>query len=360
MNKDITVSIGRAIAIICMVAGHSWINSPIEVSVNLFDMTLFYLVSGYCFKDKYLDNVLVFLKRRIEGLWVPYVKWGIISVLLHNIFLNIGIYSVDIDGNPVESWYFNDIIKRILGCLIFGTGPDGFLGGYWFLKDMFFAVMIAFISLLSLRKYRHSSLLGGGMLLILSVLRFETHFYLPYIHTSTILSASIFCIGYYMNKKNIVSMISMNSIYLLIISALSLFLLFLGYIYFPIKMSDLNIEIGSTICIITFFIYSILSSLSLLSICQRYKERINGTILRMLCIIGDNTLLILTFHMLSFKLLNYFLYFMFDLQYYTTGFTPTNISYAAKGWWVLYTLLGIFIPISSLFITSLVNNKRKC
>ena len=89
--------------------------------------------------------MLVFLRRRIEGLWVPYVKWGIISILLHNIFLNIGIYSVDIDGNPVESWYFNDIIKRIIGCLIFGTGPDGFLGGYWFLKDMLFAVMIAFI-----------------------------------------------------------------------------------------------------------------------------------------------------------------------------------------------------------------------
>lgn len=50
MNNN-SISLAKGIAIICMVAGHSWVESPIEKGVNLFDMTLFFLMSGYCFEN---------------------------------------------------------------------------------------------------------------------------------------------------------------------------------------------------------------------------------------------------------------------------------------------------------------------
>lgn len=105
MTKDNSISLCKGIAIICMVAGHSWINSPIEKGTRLFDMTMFFLLSGYCFKEKYLTNFSSFLIKRAKGLWIPYVKWGIISVLVHNTFLQLGVYSVDSESNPINYLY---------------------------------------------------------------------------------------------------------------------------------------------------------------------------------------------------------------------------------------------------------------
>lgn len=352
MNRDNSVSMCRAVAIICMVAGHSWINSPIEVVVNLWDMTLFYFVSGYCFKTKYFSNAIDFLRNRIKGLWVPYVKWGVISVLLHNIFLKIGLYSVDIDGTTIQQWNLNEILYRIAGCLIFGNGPDGFLGGYWFLKDMFFAVLLSFTTLWLLRHVKSASLIGGGIVLILSLLRIRYQIAIPYVHTSTLLSASIFCIGNYCKQEDLIVRIAKNRGYTNCIVVVCLVLLFFGYFVYPLSMSSLNIEVGNLSNTIAFFVYSTLTSFAVLSLFNRLTSNYEtGKFVRALVFIGNNTLPILTFHMLAFKLINYVIYKVYDLPLYTIGLFPTNIAYASKGWWIVYTIAGIVIPSVIVIIT---------
>ena len=356
--KDNAIAISRAIAIICMVAGHSWIASPIEKAVNLFDMSLFYVVSGYCFNPGYISNPVAFLKKRISGLWFPYVKWGVISVLLHNIFLNLGIYSVDSLGIPITVWGVTEIIKKILGCFVFGEGPDGFLGGYWFLKDMFFAVMLAYFSLVIAKGITKKATMGGVILLVLSVIKSYSNVSIPYIHTSTILSSSIFIVGYVIKQQNIVMTIA-RSRYRFTLFLLAIILLLFGYQLAPLSMSQLNIEVCDTSFVFPFFLYSTVTSISILTILVMFREVLNRIeITRFAIYIGNNTLTILTFHMLAFKSVNYLLCKCYTLESYTIGLFPTNLDYAAQGWWVVYTVIGVVVPISYKYILDKLFNKK--
>ncbi len=85
---DYTMCYMKAIGIICVVVGHSLTGSVIEHFVGLFHMPLFFFVSGYLFKEKYVSNLKSFFGRRMKTLWWPTFKWIAIVVLLHNVFFS--------------------------------------------------------------------------------------------------------------------------------------------------------------------------------------------------------------------------------------------------------------------------------
>lgn len=162
-HKDLTVNYCKGFAIVLMVLLHSsrWIESSfIGHWICLFHMPLFFVMSGYCFKEKYLNNFKTFIFRRINGLWVPYVKFGIIFLALHNVFYHFYIYN-DIygsyTGETSKIYGLQDYalqLQRILRMV----GTEQLLGGYWFLPTLFYASIFAYLII----RYIHNSLLGGG------------------------------------------------------------------------------------------------------------------------------------------------------------------------------------------------------
>ena len=85
--RNMLVDTGKGIAIILMCIGHAYCPDALFYFIYMFHMAFFFMMSGYFFSDKNLDNPKAFIWKRITGLWVPFVKWGLIFVLLHNIFL---------------------------------------------------------------------------------------------------------------------------------------------------------------------------------------------------------------------------------------------------------------------------------
>lgn len=69
-KRNETITIAKSIAIILMVIGHSGVAHWMGSFINMFHMPLFFLCSGYCFKDKYLNTPKTFALRRIKGIWV--------------------------------------------------------------------------------------------------------------------------------------------------------------------------------------------------------------------------------------------------------------------------------------------------
>lgn len=63
-DYDIRVSICKAFAIILMVLAHST-GGTFDHFVNLFHMPLFFFMSGFCFKEKYLVDFCGFIVRKI-------------------------------------------------------------------------------------------------------------------------------------------------------------------------------------------------------------------------------------------------------------------------------------------------------
>ena len=75
--RDESITIAKAIGIILMVVAHAGIPDMFNHFIVMFHMPLFFFVSGYCFKEKYLSTPAVFVLKRIKGLYVPFVKYSL-------------------------------------------------------------------------------------------------------------------------------------------------------------------------------------------------------------------------------------------------------------------------------------------
>lgn len=107
--------------------------------------------------------------------------------------------------------------------------------------------------------------------------------------------------------------------------------------------------------IIPYFIVATIGSWSIFSLCQ--KISIDNFIGRFLTKIGDITLNILTWHMLSFKVVSYMLILNYGLDISRLAEFPVIIEYAQKGWWVLYLFVGVIIPYSCYTINKWIHSK---
>ena len=67
------VNILKALAITLVVSGHLEFSLLGMFTPYSFQLALFFFISGYLFKDKYIDDVFTCVKRRIQTLLVPYL-----------------------------------------------------------------------------------------------------------------------------------------------------------------------------------------------------------------------------------------------------------------------------------------------
>lgn len=70
------INILKALAIILVVSGHLEFRFFDMFPPYSFQLALFFFISGMLFKDKYLDNVLEYVKRRVKSLLVLYFLYS--------------------------------------------------------------------------------------------------------------------------------------------------------------------------------------------------------------------------------------------------------------------------------------------
>lgn len=140
-NRDSLFSIAKGIAIILMVIGHSGCPDALSNIIYMFHMPLFFILSGMLFKESYLEDKVssvTFLKKRIKGLYFPYVKYGLLFLLFHNVFYYLNIYNsvYGFRGQVSHIYGVHDFIHGFLNVITM-TGAEQLLGGYWFLEFLF-------------------------------------------------------------------------------------------------------------------------------------------------------------------------------------------------------------------------------
>ena len=77
---DDSVSFAKGIGIILMVLGHTFFSPYGHDVIYMFHMPLFFFISGYCFKESYLEDFRSYARKRIGKIYVPFVKWGLICL----------------------------------------------------------------------------------------------------------------------------------------------------------------------------------------------------------------------------------------------------------------------------------------
>lgn len=96
--------------------------------------------------------------------------------------------------------------------------------------------------------------------------------------------------------------------------------------------------------VLPYFITAVSGTLAVFMISKIIVKK-SKSINKSLTDIGDNTITILTWHMLSFKLVSLLIIALYSLPIERLAEFPTIEEYAQQGWFVPYTIIGIAIPL---------------
>lgn len=134
-KRNPMISIAKAIGIMLMVIGHVYDKESWGVHyIYMFHMPLFFVLSGYFLKvPQSGKDFLVFVKKKIIGLYVPFLAWTVLFILVHNFLLHFdigaGYYSV------------RDMLYALVKTAVTFASTERVLVGFWFLKALFTAVV---------------------------------------------------------------------------------------------------------------------------------------------------------------------------------------------------------------------------
>lgn len=147
------IDICKALAIYCMVLGHTGTSQKISIIIHVFHMPVFFILSGYCFNEKKNSNLLAFIKKRFMTLVVPYFVFGIALFAVWDVALLVMHRQAEMRSisNLMTSILWNNANASAFGVI------------QWFLPCLFFSETI-FAVLLKISK--NSIFLSGGILLL--------------------------------------------------------------------------------------------------------------------------------------------------------------------------------------------------
>lgn len=335
MGRNNTITYLKALGIILMVLGHSDCNIPYIVGfLYMFHMPLFFFASGFCFKPIHLDNFQVFAWKRIKGLYWPFVKYGLIFVLLHNFLFSVNIYNGQFGylGN-VSHWFSTtEIIESIQETFLM-QHIERLLGGFWFLCTLFWASLIAWIAL----KMCKNTIIVAICLFAICLIMNKMVWFVPFIKISSreFAAAFLFVIGYLFAQFKFPRF----PLYIVLFSFL---LTFIGTFFWRSAMNEMPC---SNKIFPLYILTAILSTWSFYSLFFKWKET-SSMFSKFMIFVGNHTFEILTWHLLSFKIISLIIIHFYKLPIVQLASFPTIQIYSVKGWWIAYLVSGVVLPLA--------------
>lgn len=333
-----TLSIAKGIGIILMVVGHSGCPDVLNRFIYLFHMPLFFFVSGYLFKDKYVENKFLFLKRKLKGLYWPFIKWELFFLAFHSLFVYFHFYETD--------YAWQEYIEKIIRILTL-SGGEQLLGGYWYLIQALYSGLVSLLILYGLSKvayrFRNRSFvlnkltIGGGKILLLSsILALLTVAYLyslapfklPKLETKTFMATVFFLSGYVLSKQE---QKFSNRWTMVCFVPLLICSLFLSHTW------SIDIQGGWV------FPYYLLAIMGILGTFH-CAFTMRGRLAVFLDYVGKYTLQILTFHFLAFKLVSVIKIYVYGYDWEMLSKFPVIRENNAI-FWVVYVIAGVGLPL---------------
>lgn len=326
----------KGLAIIAVVMGHCGaIGSQI---IYLFHIPLFFFISGYFYKEIYSNSSFDLFGKRIKTLYLPFIKYEIIFLLIHNIFYRIGFYNLNANV-AVKAYTISDIIKNIIHILMF-DGTELLLSPFWFISALFIVTMIFCLISCIVNKFKYKKYIQGLIILIL------------------------FLLGNYLTKTSINIKGSQFGQEIFNVSFVALSFFYTGFLYKKIELKiPMNIIIAITAYIVLYvssknnlvidmrvnyypnifmlLVNSILGIYLMIYISKQLEKM--KFEFKLLKYIGRNTLIIMALHLICFKLVGLLQIIFYKLPMYNLG--NFGVTTYIKHWWILYTLAGTFIPI---------------
>lgn len=343
-KRNNTITYLKGLAMMLVVLGHAECSWTLLILITSFlRMPLFFMMSGYCFKERYLQNFREYMMKRIKGLYKPFVKWNLIFIAFHNLFVYLHIYD-PIFGDR----YFGmkDFLHYAQLTVFQMRGVEPLLGGYWFLNALFIGSILSWLVLRYIKRVEIALLITILITLIVHVFNIEIIF-LNFNTRACV--ATLFIIGGHALARK---QIKIMNFYLI---AFSFILTYIGTKYWSEYVGNIQYE-GWRIfpyivnsCVFTWAVYSLF---------DRWKET-KSFISRFMLFVGENTLTMLTWHLLAFKLVSIFIICYYHLPIQRLGEFPVIMEYASRGWWAAYFLAGVSVSLLIAYSRDWIRTRRK-
>ena len=190
------INILKALAIMLVVSGHLEFSIFGMFPPYSFQLSLFFFISGYLFKDKYLDNVAEFMDKRIKSLLVPYFWYNLF-------YLGVTIFIAKLTG---KFWGMPITAVTPLTLVVIRTLMSVFFVylGYFYvhhIKDNYniftpkwAGIMITLQSILWLFNRDFDPVHGIGLSFVLVWARFDQQLIVPILTSITGIWASLFTV----------------------------------------------------------------------------------------------------------------------------------------------------------------------
>lgn len=310
------LDITKGIAIILMVLGHTSIPTLFHNYIFSFHMPLFFLVSGYMFKNKY--NFKEYIIRKTKQLLIPYITF---APIINIIALTTKNYHLD-----PKDWV-NFIIN----------GTDLAL---WFLIILYLTQIIFYL----VTKYINNSHIKVAVIILLIILGYYfslKNIHIPYKIETIGMSILFFAIGNFIKKINLLNKeVKNNTIITIILVVLNIFLVYFSNTSIDMRNNNWGIV----------FLSPIISLIGIFSITLLSHSIMKIIFLKnILCYTGENTIVIVCLSQL----------FSVLIKTYTENYiTLPNYLFMVLRQVILWSLLFISIYIFNKYCPYLIGKNK--
>lgn len=226
------IAIAKAIGIICVVIWHSRPPQWIGILTMFFAVPLFFFTSGYFYKpSKTINELKIFYIRRIKGLYIPFVKWSLIFLVLHNFFYHLNLYNdqYGFRGQTSVLYAWTDFAKKAFNIIFRLSDNEQLLGAFWFIRALLIAALMVATIQFIFSKWKFINRYVMFLVLLISSY-FTIHFdiNLPWVGSLGLIlfSAMFYVMGYCYRK------IENEKFYTKLSLFASTFITFFGLTYF--------------------------------------------------------------------------------------------------------------------------------
>ena len=357
----------KAIAIILVVIAHSAAPAYLSNFAYMVGVPAFFVLSGYFFKLDNLDNTSDFVIRRTKTLYLPFIKWGVFFLILHNLFFEIGFLSEsygNAQGGVTHPYNWTQAAQHLWSMVFNMSGYDPFMAGaFWFFRALFLA-NIAFIFLFNatrqLGKFKTSTLQVVSVIVLaflLALWQASMGLHITGVAQGgyrELMGIVLLGIGFLLRRADETPDSSIWHNAIVMLAASSVVLMILTFVY-PISMaakpgSVLSVPI-LTVAGTAAFIWLRGLSEFILQLPEKYTQWLQFT--------GENSLYIFVFHLLAFKVASMIKVGVYQLDWEMVGGHPVVQHELGDGFWLLYIFVGVVLPILPVWIWKKITNQRK-
>lgn len=346
--RNTQFSIVKALAIMLVVLSHAGISGWLFNFVFIFHVPVFFLCAGYFFNTRYLADEHTFVVRRLKGLYLPFLRWSVFFLVVHNLLFHCGLLSEQF-GNAEEGvthpFTLHQFSQHLWSIVVNMSGYDQFLGGtFWFFRALLLS-SLAFLVLFKLlqrsemfRDFKHTGWAVLVIGLLLTTWKVADGLVLTGVAQGgyrELMGLSFMACGFLIKEYGVVEKLTWR------VAAPAAAVLLLASIFFPSSMAW-NPSFGEFASLPLPAVAGFL----LLVYLAGFVDKKEGFMKRSLVYVGERTLYVFAFHLLAFKVVSAIKVACYGLPWEAVGSHP--IVHQQSGgvlWPVLYLLSGLGLPL---------------